>query len=84
MFNELMESYKKLSLKGKREANLDELKKLVAIVESLCVENNISYREIKSNEINDSIVLEDDYLEVQYVYITYLKEVIGALLESKF
>lgn len=84
MFNELMESYKKLSLKGKREANLDELKKLVAIVESLCVENNISYREIKSNEIKDSIVLEDDYLEAQYVYITYLKEVIGALLESKF
>ena len=84
MFDELMESYKKLSLNGKREANLTEIKKLVAILVSLCEENNIDYRDVKSNEINDALTLEDDYLEAQYVYITYLKEVVGALLDSKF
>jgi len=84
MFNELMESYKKLSLNSKREANLNEIKKLVAIIAALCEENNIEYRDVKSNEINDTLISEDDYLEAQYVYITYLKEVIGALLDSKF
>lgn len=87
MFDELMDSYKKLSINSKREANLKEIKKLVAITSALCEKNGIDYRDVKSKEVNDlnnDIVLENDYLEAQFVYITYLKETIGALLDSKF
>lgn len=87
MFDALMESYKNLSIDEKREVNNLELKKMIAIVENLCEKNNILYREIKSNEIatlNSDNLSETDYLEAQYVYITYLKEVVAALIEAKF
>ena len=85
MFENVMENYKKLSLKDKREANIYEIKKLAALLEQLCIENHISYREIKSNEVLESnSASEVDYLEAQYVYISYLKEVLGALLNAKF
>ena len=87
MFADVIENYKKMTVKSKRETNIYEIKKLSAILEQLCVENNIPYREIKSKEIIDlkkDDVSEDDYLEAEFVYISYLKEVIGAIVNSKF
>ena len=86
MFTDVIESYKKLSIADKRREIVSELKLMIAIFEKLCEDNNIRYREIKSKEIldlNDGKELEADYLEAIFVYIEYLKEVLGSYLESK-
>lgn len=87
MFDKVIESYKKLDISNKRDVNICEIKEMIAIIEHLCVENNIEYRTIRSREIVDlekDDVSEHDYLEAQFIYIKYLKEVIGALLDEKF
>ena len=84
MFTEVIENYKKLSIADKRQEIVDELKLMVAIFEKLCEDNNIAYREIKSREILDLKKGEEtasDYLEAIFVYIEYLKEVLGSYLE---
>lgn len=86
MFEQVIENYKRMSIPDKRQENLKELKLMVAILEKLCVDYNIPYREIKSPEILDldnGYESEDDYLEATFVYIEYLKEVLGGYLESK-
>lgn len=86
MFEQVIENYKRMSIPDKRQENLKELKIMVAILEKLCVDYNIPYREIKSPEILDldnGYESEDDYLEATFVYIEYLKEVLGGYLESK-
>lgn len=86
MFEQVIENYKRMSIPDKRQENLKELKIMVAILEKLCVDYNIPYREIKSPEILDldnGYESEEDYLEATFVYIEYLKEVLGGYLESK-
>lgn len=87
MFEDLMASYKLLDNNDKRQKNIEELKLMIALLENLCRENNIQYRPIKSKEIldiNNGNESESDYLEALFVYIEYLKEVLGSILESKF
>lgn len=84
MFDSVLEAYKKMDISDKREANLNELKKLIAIVEKMCLDKNIAYRKIKSNEILEYSNSYEDYLESEYIYISYLKEVIWSYLASEF
>lgn len=84
MFDTVVEAYKKMDLSDKREANLTELKKLIAIVEKMCVDKNIPYRNIKSKEILEYSGSYEDYLEAEFIYISYLKEVIWSYLASEF
>ena len=83
MFEKVIECYKDMSVSDKREVNIEELKKMIAIVEKICVERNIPYRQIKSKEILQYNNSEEDYLEAQFIYISYLKEVIWSLLASQ-
>lgn len=84
MFSEVIENYKRMSISDKREEILKDLKFMVAIFENMCEENNIEYRKIQSKEIldlNNGVESEDDYLEAAFIYVEYLKEVLGALFE---
>ena len=84
MFTEVIDNYKKLSISDKRQEIVNELKLMVAVFEKLCNDNNIQYRKIKSREILDlknGNETESDYLEAIFVYIEYLKEVLGSYLE---
>lgn len=83
MFEEVIESYKLMALSDKREKLLYEIKVLIAVLEKMCEDKGIEFKTIKSNEIldlRDGNESEDDYLEATFVYIQYLKEVIGSLL----
>lgn len=85
MFNEVVESYKMMSKADKRGKLLDELKMMIAVFEDMCNEKNIPYREIKSKEIldlNNGKESEDDFLEATFVYVEYLKEVLGSLFTN--
>lgn len=85
MFEELMESYKLLSIADKREEILKELKLMTAIFEKMCTDRGIEYREVRSNEIldlNKGNETEDDYLEAAFVYVKFLKEVLGSLFQE--
>lgn len=85
MFENVIESYKLLSTADKRQEILNELKLLIAIFEKMCTENGLEYRKIQSKEIldlNNGSETEDDYLEATFVYVQYLKEVLGSLLDN--
>ena len=73
--------YKILDLNGKRDKLINELKVMIVVLEKICIDNKIKYREIKSKEIldlNKDNVSEEDYLEALFVYVEYLKEVLGS------
>lgn len=81
MFDNYVNQFKKLSLVDKRDKIIDNLKLMIVILEKMCVDNNIPYREVKSKEIlvlNDDNCSEEDYLEALFVYVEYLKEVLGS------
>ena len=85
MFDNVVESYKLLSISDKRQEILNELKLLIAVFEKMCIDKGIQYREVKSKEILDldfGNESESDYLEATFVYVEYLKEVLGAYMEG--
>ena len=85
MFESLMGSYKNMDQVNKKNALLNEIKNTITILQNLCEEKGIVFREISSKEILDldngkeSI---DDYLEAMFVYIKYLQELLGTYLEK--
>ena len=83
MFEKAVSEFDSLPIKEKQNRITDEIKLMIAIIEKICIERNIDYREIKSKEIlalKQENVTEDDYLTALYVYVEYLKEVIGGYL----
>lgn len=85
MFNEVIENYKRMSTSDKRQEILNELKLLIAVFEKMCEDNNLQYRKVHSDEILDldsGNETEEDYLEAIFVYVEYLKEVLGSLINS--
>ena len=53
MFEELMEAYKKMSQSDKKSALMKELKRIIVMLQSICEEKGISFRQITSKEILD-------------------------------
>lgn len=85
MFETVIESYKLLSIKDKRQEILSELKLMIAIFEKMCEDNGLEYRKVHSREVLDldnGSEMEEDYLEATFVYVEYLKEVLGALFNK--
>lgn len=82
MFENVIENYKKMKTSDKREKLISEMKLLIAVFEKMCIDNGIEYRKVKSKEVldlNNGMESEDDYLEAAFVYVEYLKEVLGSL-----
>lgn len=85
MFSEVIDNYKRMSISDKRDEIIKELKLMAVIFEKMCEENNIEYRKIQSREVLDlknGNESEDDYLEATFVYVEYLKEVLGAVFDK--
>ena len=83
MFEKAVNEFDNLSLIDKKKRIIDEIKLMIVIIEKICIERNIDYREIKSKEIlalKQKDVSDDDYFTALYVYVEYLKEVIGGYL----
>lgn len=81
MFEETVNKFDKLDIKNKQKNIIDEMKLMIVVMEKICVDNNIKFREVKSKEIlalREENISESDYLTALYVYVEYLKEVMGA------
>lgn len=86
-FDELIEKYKKLSLKEKRNNLVKDFKEMIAVYLYLAESNNIPVELLNTKEIldiNNENYEEDDYLEAIYSYFNVLKEIVSRLLENKY
>lgn len=86
MFEDAVKEFDSLSVYDKKKRIIDEIKLMIVVIEKICIERNIAYREIKSKEIlalKQENVSTDDYLTALYVYLEYLKEVMGSYLSKE-
>ena len=84
-FDAFVEEYKELPLNEKKDTLIKELKEMVALVEKLCIDNNIEYDMMINREIldiNKENYTEDDYVEAVYVYIQMFKEILATYFMS--
>ncbi len=82
-FNNYIEEVKKLDTAGKRNELINSIKQLIAVFESLAIEENVELHYLKNKEIldlNDTNVSEDDFIEAALVYLEVAKNIIGEFL----
>lgn len=84
MIDSYFNSYKKLSLSDKREILLTEIKELLDVIEKTCKHKKVKIESLKSaNYINNKKLLnEEDFYNLSFIYITYIKEDLACLLEK--
>ncbi len=82
MMEEYVDSYKKLSLKTKREILLSEMMDLLIVIETYCNKKKIKIDKLKSSHYlkNKDVLLEEDYFDLLFIYLTYLKEDLALLI----
>ncbi len=84
-FDDFIEEYKENSLFDKQQLIVQELKEMIAMMQKICADNNISYDLIMNREILDlqkENYTQHDFAEAVYVYLQMLKETIGQLLDA--
>ncbi|MGN1372019.1 MAG: hypothetical protein ACI4XM_07100 [Candidatus Coprovivens sp.] len=84
MREKYFESYSKLNIDDKRNVLLNEISETLDVIENLCIRNSIPFEKLNSNYYikNRSLLFEEDYYNLMFIYITYLKEDIALLLEK--
>ncbi len=82
MENKYFESYNNLSLNDKREILLKEVADLLSNIEEICKKKKKDINKLKSNYYikNKELLLDSDYYDLLFVYITYIKEDLASLL----
>lgn len=79
-YNRLIELFTKLDTTSKREQIIEDIKVMIAILQKICNDRNIYYEPLLNKELLDlknNPLSEDDYLEALYVYLCWLKELVG-------
>lgn len=79
---EYIESYNKLSINDKREVLIKEMADTLMVIENLCTKKKIKIDKLKSSYYikNKDILFEEDYYDLLFIYITYLKEDLALLI----
>jgi len=80
--NNYINNFKELSLGQKREILLDEMMDLLKKIELLCKKRNITIEKLKSSSFvkDKSKLLDEDYYNLLFIYVVYLKEDLASLL----
>lgn len=80
---EYLNSYMNLSLENKRNVLVEELNNLLDNIETLCKRKKIKFQKLKSSKYlkNRKLLLEEDYYNLIFIYITYIKEDLSLLLQ---
>jgi len=80
--NNYIRRFNELSINKKREILLDEMVDLLKKIELLCKKRNIPIEKLKScSYVKDkNRLLEEDYYDLLFIYLTYLKEDLASLL----
>jgi hypothetical protein len=82
MEKKYFESYNSLSLNNKREILLKEVADLLSNIEEICKKKKKDINKLKSSYFikNKDLLLDGDYYDLLFVYITYIKEDLASLL----
>lgn len=82
MEKKYFDCYSELSIDDKRNVLLKEICDTLNILESVCQKRNIKYDKLKSSYYikNRELLLEEDYYDLMFIYIIYIKEDIASLL----
>ena len=82
MEKKYFESYNSLSLNNKREILLKEVDDLLSNIEEICKKKKKDINKLKSSYFikNKDLLLDGDYYDLLFVYITYIKEDLASLL----
>lgn len=79
---ECIDKYKELPLNLKREVLIEELADMLSTIESICNKKKIKIEKLKSSNYikNKEKLFEEDYFDLMYIYIMYIKEDLAELL----
>lgn len=78
-FNEMIEVFKQLPLKNKKEIVQNDFKELIAVLKEIDKDDYVLYnKEILDVEKEEQT--EDDFVEAIYVYLSSVKEMMSAIL----
>lgn len=79
---EYIESYNKLSINDKRDVLLKDIAEVLLTIENLCMKKKIRIDRLKSSYYikNKEVLFEEDYYDLLFIYVTYLKEDLALLL----
>ncbi len=84
MRDKYFNSYNDLSIENKRSILLKEISETLDTIEALCMKKRINFEKLSSNYYikNRELLFDEDYYELMFIYITYLKDDIALLLEK--
>ena len=84
MQDKYFESYNKLDINDKRNNLIKEISDTLNAIEILCIKRKIKVDKLKSSYYlkNRKLLFDNDYYELMFVYITYLKEDLALLLNE--
>ena len=84
IMEELKDCFNELDIYNKRKILLDEILDTCMVIEKICSKKKIDINRLKSNYVlkNRSTLSEKDFLELNYIYLLYLKEDLGLLLKD--
>jgi len=79
--DKIIEEYKKLPINDKREVLVSQLEEITKVLEIVSKKKKIDYTKFNVKKYkNKDKMLEDDYYDLLFSYITYIKEDLGDLL----
>lgn len=80
--NEYIDDFKKLSINDKREVLVNEVFDVLTTIENLCIKRKIRIEKLKSAYYikNKEVLFEEDYYDLLFIYVTYIKEDLAILL----
>ena len=84
MIENLGDKFSELYTFAKREILLNEVLDLCFVIEKVCKKRKININTLKSSKIikNKNKVKEQEFLDQLFIYLLYLKEDLGLLLEN--
>ena len=77
-------NFNELSLNVKRDILIKELEETLLTIEKNCLKNKIKIEKLKSSKYlkNNKLLFEEDYYDLMFIYIVYLKEDLASLIEK--
>lgn len=84
MQDKYIKKFEELDINSKREILLKDICEVLTVIETLCIKKKIKINKLKSSYYikNRKLLLDEDYFNLMFIYITYLKEDLALLLEK--
>ena len=84
MQDKYIKKFEELDINSKRDILLKDICEVLTVIETLCIKKKIKINKLKSSYYikNRKLLLDEDYFNLMFIYITYLKEDLALLLEK--